>query len=923
MRPLYLRMSAFGPYAHETQVHFETLGQSGLYLITGDTGSGKTTIFDAITYALYGEPSGSTREVSMFRSKYADLATPTEVELTFSYDGKQYTVKRNPGGYERAARRGSGTTKELQSAELTLPDGRVITKQRDVNDALRAIMGIDRSQFSQIAMIAQGDFQKLLTASTEERQKIFRQVFKTDCYQKLQEDLKTMLSELKKQSDTLDSSVRQYISGILCAEDDPLSLSVSHAKQGEMLPDHVLELLDTLIAQERKRECALSASISEAEAQLETLTAAISKEETLALAKAQLAAAEAELPLQEQAHRRSSAQIEAASAIQSDLEVLCNTIAALDAQMPDYDQLERQAAILRDLKKNLEQNQTQLESDTASAAARRETIAAHRKEQADLQDAGEKSAQWTARRQELLHRQARLSALSEGLKEHGHILAQLEVAQQAYTQAKLSAQQVTQSYEHLHQLYLDAQAGILAETLSDGTPCPVCGSVHHPRPASKPESAPNKADLDKAKLAAEQARQRESAASAEAGRIKGAAENKEADLQELLMQELGSSALHSAKDTLNAAQTALLKELHDAEAHLSAEGARLHRRQELNSLLPAEEKTAQQQEERIQALTKSIAAANAELAAIEKQTAALTEKLPYPTKAKAQQAKAAQEHKQAEMQAGIHAAQKLFADTERALSVTRSAIVRLKAQLADAKEVDVDALKAQKQALSETKESSAAQLKVLHTRLSANASAQTHIQQKLADSEELRKHRTWLTALSNTANGNLSGKEKIMLETYVQMAYFDQILHRANTRLMVMSGGQYELKRRRSAENNRSQSGLDLDVIDHYNGTERSVKTLSGGETFKASLSLALGLADEIQSSAGGVRIDTMFVDEGFGSLDEESLQQALRALSDLTEGNRLVGIISHVAELKDRIEKQLIVTKDKSGGSSIRVVVG
>ncbi len=159
-----------------------------------------------------------------------------------------------------------------------------------------------------------------------------------------------------------------------------------------------------------------------------------------------------------------------------------------------------------------------------------------------------------------------------------------------------------------------------------------------------------------------------------------------------------------------------------------------------------------------------------------------------------------------------------------------------------------------------------------------------------------------------------------MLETYIQMTYFDRIIVRANTRFMVMSGGQYELKRRAEADNNRRQSGLELDVIDHYNGTRRSVKTLSGGESFLASLSLALGLSDEIQSSAGGIRLDTMFVDEGFGSLDEESLRQALRALSALSEGNRLVGIISHVAELKERIDRQIVVTKDRDGGSRAQI---
>ena len=204
----------------------------------------------------------------------------------------------------------------------------------------------------------------------------------------------------------------------------------------------------------------------------------------------------------------------------------------------------------------------------------------------------------------------------------------------------------------------------------------------------------------------------------------------------------------------------------------------------------------------------------------------------------------------------------------------------------------------------------------------ANSRILGHMEEALEAGEQTGEKLRWVKALSDTANGTISGKEKVMLETYIQMAYFDRIIRRANIRFMVMSGGQYELKRRETAENNRSQSGLELDVIDHYNGTQRSVKTLSGGESFKASLSLALGLADEIQSSAGGIKIDTMFVDEGFGSLDEESLEQAIQALASLTEGNRLVGIISHVKELKDRIDKQIVVKKERTGGSSITIVV-
>ena len=223
MRPNKLIMSAFGPYAGRVELNLDKLGKSGLYLITGDTGAGKTTIFDAITYALFGEASGDNRETTMFRSKYADLDTPTLVELYFSYGDKEYYVKRNPE-YERPRTRGDGVTTEKANAELKLPDGRIITKLKEVNNAIVEILGVDRNQFTQIAMIAQGDFLKLLLASTDERKKIFQKLFKTQNYYVLQEKLKSESGKLSHEYDEIKSSIEQYINGIACNEDNVLSI---------------------------------------------------------------------------------------------------------------------------------------------------------------------------------------------------------------------------------------------------------------------------------------------------------------------------------------------------------------------------------------------------------------------------------------------------------------------------------------------------------------------------------------------------------------------------------------------------------------------------------------------------------------------------------------------------------------------------
>ena len=299
----------------------------------------------------------------------------------------------------------------------------------------------------------------------------------------------------------------------------------------------------------------------------------------------------------------------------------------------------------------------------------------------------------------------------------------------------------------------------------------------------------------------------------------------------------------------------------------------------------------------------------------------MAEKLSYPSEAEANQALQKLREKKQAWEKDIQETQKAHDECEKNLAALKGTLEGYQKTLQGMEKVDVQAVLAAQAEADQQKAAWQAQKNEIGGRLAVNGPILENLRPQISQMEETEKRLQCVQALSDTANGRLSGKEKIMLETYIQMTFFDRIIRRANVRLMVMSGGQYELKRRVNAENNRSQAGLELDVIDHYNGSERSVKTLSGGESFKASLALALGLSDEIQSSAGGIRLDTMFVDEGFGSLDEESLEQAVNALVGLTQGNRLVGIISHVSELKNRIDKQIVVTKEKSGGSKAEIL--
>lgn len=905
MRPLQLTISAFGPYAGEVRLALEDLGKSGLYLITGDTGAGKTTIFDAITFALYGEASGKLRDSSMLRSKYASPEAPTFVELEFSYNGKIYRIRRNPE-YQRPAKRGGGTTVQKAEAELTLPDGKLVTKAREVTAAVTEILGVNKEQFGSIAMIAQGDFLKLLLAPTEDRQKIFRQIFRTTPYLVLQERLKEESAALNQQCQTLRSSVEQY-TGLIRLPD---------GKSPEAMPmADPLALLDALIGSDEKAQAEINSQLSQAEEARSWTAQALTQAQNRQQISARLAAATAKLPDGDAALEQAQAQLALQQGRTPEREALSGKIAALENLLPSYEELTQKRAALQKTRTalaSLTQQRIQLDASLTAGKAQLEaqTWALNALRDAPLEQEKNENALT-----QLETRLRALTRLERDWNDYHKTYRSLEQAQVQYRAAASAAEAALAEYNHKNRAFLDAQAGILARDLKDGLPCPVCGSVHHPAPAGLASHAPTQAELEQAQKASELAQSRSAAASAEAGRWaerqRNQAEALETQCRELLDTDLnnGQSALTNARFQADSDRAVLLQ-------NREALAARLRERQQLERSLPQlEAKLAQLTQAQTQAI-QDAAALEASGKAQEEATEALATKLPYPDKAQALQSLSGLRQKRADLDAALSAAQNRHREVEAALERLRGQIEGWKTQLADLPELDGDAialeLSQRDQALAQLRSDATA----LAVRLDANRNALAHIRKTGAALEALEAKYTWVRTLSNTANGNLPGKEKLMLEAFIQTTYFDRIIARANTRFMVMSAGQYELTRRKEAGNVRSQTGLELDVIDHYNGTVRSVRTLSGGEAFKASLSLALGLSEQIQHQAGGIRLDTMFVDEGFGSLDEESLRQAIQALSDLGDGSRLVGIISHVNELKERIDRQIIVTKAPTGGS-------
>ena len=499
------------------------------------------------------------------------------------------------------------------------------------------------------------------------------------------------------------------------------------------------------------------------------------------------------------------------------------------------------------------------------------------------------------------------------------------MAQTVYWEAADRAERSAGTFERMNRAFLDEQAGILSAGLRDGEPCPVCGSLSHPNPAALSPEAPSEAQLKQAKKKAQDDRKSADDASSRAGEIFGRARAARAELEKKLRALFGGELPADARKELSERLDLVGEKIAAAREAVRKEDARIRRREALGQSIPDAEFLLDTLEKTISRRAEHIGVLGEKIAEADRRLAAFDEKLEYEDKEKAAAVRDSLCSERERIRENRARAEEACRASETRIAGIDGRILGLKEKIASAgkeAELDFDRLLEAEREISGKKAEAEKRLTEVSSRLNANRTALGAFRRKESELAAAEEKLGWMKALSDTANGTLNGKEKIMLETYVLTTFFDRILARANLRLSVMSGGQYELKRREAAENNRSQSGLEIDVVDHYNDTERSVKTLSGGEAFKASLALALGLSDEIQSEAGGIRLDTLFVDEGFGSLDEESLRQAVKALAGLTESNRLVGIISHVAELKQQIGKQIVVTKDKTGGSRAEVVV-
>ena len=908
MLPRKLTISAFGPYAAKTTIDFAKLGRSGLYLITGNTGAGKTTIFDAIVYALYGEASGSNREPKMMRSKYADAET--FVELEFEYAGRQYSIRRNPP-YERLKLRGEGVILQSENVELQLPNGQIITKKNEADAKIKEIMGVDCGQFKKIAMIAQGDFMRMITTSTKERIEIFREIFKTDIYKNFQVELKNEADKVLSELDSAKRSVNQYIENVDIEGFDVANQPV----------ELIVEQLREQLKRDAEAKTAIVAELDDLDkkriAIAEKLAVQEKYEENVKLLNNNKIQFEQKTLLL----KNLESQKQAAEARKPEIEAKTGRIAQINAALGKYDNLENTENQLKKLESELQaatNGKSAAEKNATELATKLELL---KTEYAQLENVAEQKVKLESEQKEVERKLTQLTELIEAqntlLSEKGNLKKWQEGLEKLIAERKTKLAE----YESKNELFLLSQAGILAQELKDGQPCPVCGSTHHPKIAVMPENAPTKEEVKNLKDEFDKSNERVNKGQMACTEQKTKCESLAENVKKQIAEIFGADAQNVTDETIGNEKAAASQRLQGIKAEIVKMQTGIERRRKLNDeIIPQLQNQTDAENKRANDLNEQVSRLEEQHKASAQAITTLKKELEFDSKQAAQTEIQKLETERKSINDAIATTTENYNNCDKEIQQLDGIIKGLQDQTKDGSKINKEDLQTAKQQIETEINTKKQNQQKIEFRFNSNSKSLESIEATSAKLQALQTEYQWKNALSQTASGSINGKQKIQFETYVQMSFFDRIINRANIRFMIMSNGQYELKRKELASNNSAQSGLDLDVIDHYNGTERDVKSLSGGESFKASLSLALGLSDEIQSNAGGIQLDTMFVDEGFGSLDSDSLERALKALNSLTEGNKLVGIISHVDELK-RIDKQLIVSKDKTGGSRVELV--
>ena len=868
MKPEKLIICGWGPYKEETVVDFTKLNTS-LFLITGQTGAGKTTIFDAIAYALYGMLSGQVREKGSVRSDFADENTKTYVELYMSHKGESYHIIRNPE-YLRPKKKKSGEsafTKEKENAALTLPDGSIIAGNQDVTRKVEELLGMDGQQFRQISMIAQGEFAKMLLASPNEKTAIFRELFGTGIYAALQSSLKDRAARLYRDYMNYKNKMDEDVH-LVSFEDETWETLISH------------EQIDFKAVEEYLSEglTQIHRDINEAEAQGKK-----AEEELLHLKE--------ELAKIHQINKRFE-----------ELEENIKKKQELEEKREVMEAQEMRIRILREARLLSLEEKVVVQAEMA-AKETAERLELYEQELTDCRTAMETVKELDAKKdiiREVYHLTEQITEIIQVQQDKERELLRLntllECARKEYTSAQKTADEKKMQYEEADHTYKNAVIGIAARFVEEGKPCPVCGSLVHPKVAEVSENVPDEKQLKKLKIEMEKAQQICNKC------FEGALhyQNEERHL---------TAEIEKIKEELQKLKQKMQSVPEDVQRYCK-ENLRTVFEKELTRYLENQSKAVEKQKQ-IEALKRECR---------QKTEESLEARSRFNQTIIQNGFKCPEEYNSAlEALKELPKMEKELAGYQEALAAVKSLCEHLKEAVKGLKRMDEEPLKAEflqkQQGLQNIREKQQ-QCRIREDQMKRSLNG-IRINRKKA--EEIRQEYGIVKDLDDLANGN--NARRLVFEQFVLAGYFEQILKAANLRLFKMTDGRYELIRARQVSDGRRKDNLEILVMDYYTGKERSVKTLSGGETFKASLCLALGMSDCIQAENGGLEVETLFIDEGFGALDEESLEQSCMVLQALSGVNRMIGIISHVPELRERIEHQIVIEK-KNFGSSVRVLV-
>ena len=934
MRPIKLVLSAFGPYASKIELDLSKLGENGVYLITGDTGAGKTTIFDAITFALFGKPSGDIRDVKTLRSEYAKEEIETYVELDFVYHDEEYHIYRRPE-YTYTHVQKNGEVKQRSKATdayLILPNGERIVKPTEVTKQVEQLLGMKRDQFRQIAMIAQGSFLEILNADTKERGKLFEKVFMTSKYSVLMDRLNQMAKESYLALNDAKLRLQQIISDVRVPEilQEQYAQTLETFAMDDIQP--VYDLLDEIIASSKES----TEKLQKQKAQVQNQFQKSRKEETEKTKQLQDLLSLEKL-LKEKPAKEEKANLYA-ERVKNDgekyhiqIDALKKEQAQIEHELPEYESLTKLSTKLAEIKKQISIISKDLETKINFKKQLDEDIALKQKEAHTLTDS-ELSLNKVILKEEEIEKKIsafhHASMIQSNYQNAVNTLKEKTQLLDASANRKVILQK---QYDDAQISYFANQAGLLASRLMKGEPCPVCGSLEHPRPASHSDKLVTEEEINQYKKKVDQAEkeyQMTSKACDDASLKMNALQNE----LELVLKSVTEETV-SFEDVqlfIDEHTVQLKKEQKEILTRIKQLQQQSKHYQELQKMIP-------QLQQKLTAISEEVSQnqiaqtkLSVEYEQLQKQVQEITAKLKYTSETEAKNRISMITKQILEYQQQINR-------LENESKLAMDELVYVSAQ--------IDMLKGKVSSSIDEIPNQQKQLKILQTEIENLQVQQEEILKCIhntemyeSDAQDTKKKIVFesdayqiklsryssLKELADVAMGNgRSSKEKITLQEYVQIAYLDRMIHKANERYLSMSNQQYQLVRSAGTKDKRSHEALDLDVIDFSNGSIRPVSSLSGGESFIASLALALGMSDEIQSQAGGIQIDTMFIDEGFGTLDQDSLNNAIQTLMNLSGENRLVGIISHVKELKERIHKGIIVTKDLYGsyGSVAKVI--